>query len=116
MTTQTENTTPAQGTWAARAQDTLVHRDTAGDENLTAVFNHDSETGVPTLRMNGTAAVRVVVNGRALLNPTDAQREDLVAELTHLEVTVDGASTDDELEALNAALDSALRMLGMTRE
>lgn len=70
----------AQGIWSRRpggpgagfAQDTFVQRGIAGDENVTAVFNHDSDTGVPTLRMNGTAGVPVLINGQGLPNPTAA--------------------------------------------
>lgn len=112
MTTTTENT--PQGAWARRPGRT-AHLDTSGTEDLTTEFSHDSETGVPTLRMNGTAAVRVVMNGRALPMPSDAQMADLVAELEVVADTAEGDSNDDEIEALQSALDLALGMLGMTR-
>jgi hypothetical protein len=115
MNTATENT--PQGVWATReSQDAFVHSDASGDADLTVAVSHDSETGVPTIRMNLKAAVRVVMNGRELPNPTAAERVELLNELVELEVAANGGSTDDELEVLKSALDLALKMLGMTRE
>lgn len=120
MTTKTDPTPEIQpGVWSNRpgyTQDTFVHNDAAGEEDLTVVFSHDTETAAPTLRMNGTAVVRVVINGQTLPNPTAAERVELLNELVELEVASNGGSTDDELEVLKSALDLSLKMLGMTRE
>lgn len=46
---------------------------------------------------------------------TPQQEKDLRELLTRAEAAADGDSTDDELEALNDALDYALSILGMER-
>jgi hypothetical protein len=117
MNTRTQNT--PQGVWGRRpgyTQDTFIHSDTAGTEDLTVDFSHDSETGVPTLRMNGMDAVHLVINGRKLPIPSEGQLGDMRDVLAELEVAAEGGSNDEEIEALRAALDRALNMLGLVRE
>jgi hypothetical protein len=120
MTENTATTAPEiqPGVWGKRpgyTQDTFAHNNAAGDENLTVVFSHDTETAVPTLRMNGAAAVRVVINGRTLPNPSEAEIETLRGELAEVADAAEGDSNDEEIEVLQAALDTALGLLGMTR-
>lgn len=107
--------TPAQGTWARRPGHT-AHLDNSGAQDMDVAFSHDSETGVPTVRMNGAATIRLVMNGRTLPNPPASQMDDLRTELADLEVAAEGGSNDEEIEALRVALDSALALLGLTRE
>lgn len=113
MITAAESTD--QGTWARRPGAT-IHQNAKGSADFTVEFTHDSETGVPTVRMHGSAAVNFFLNARKLPNPSDADLAALRGSLAELEEMGEDDSTDDELEALKSTLDQALALLGLTRE
>jgi len=110
----TAESAASHGTWVRRPGAT-IHQNAKGNADLTVEFTHDSETGVPTVRMHGSAAVNFFMNARKMPNPTEAQLRAVTDSLAELEEMDEDDSTDDELEALKSTLDQALALLGLTR-